>query len=420
MKNIEKRQRKSNTLTRVETAMNMINGSHALESRVLLIQQLIPIGLMAVEETLQAEVTKLAGVRYRHDDTPHQRWGSNVGSVYLGHQKHGIRVPRVQNKKNGQAVPLKSYRALQSDREINDRTLAQVINGISARKFEKAALQIPSAFGIKKSSVSRKFIQASARQLKVFQERDLRRHDIIVIFMDGKSFAQNEMIIALGVTRSGQKIILGAIESGTENHKVCRDFLNQLKERGLRSEEKILFVIDGSKGLRKGIQAVFGKQAIVQRCQWHKRENVVAYLPKSEQIRMRKKLQKAYEQKDYSQAKQKLYAIRKELQLINASAVRSLDEGLEETLTLHRLGLFEHLGISLKTTNCIESLNSQLAQYTRRVSYWKNSNQRQRWIATALLEIEPSLRKIKGYQFLPLLKNNMEQFIQEKEQPKAA
>ena len=420
MKNIEKRQRKSNRLTRVETAMNIINGNHTLESRMLLIQQLIPIGLMAVEEALQAEVTQLAGVRYRHDDTPHQRWGSNIGSVYLGHQKHGIRVPRVRNKKNGQAVPLKSYRALQSDQEINDRTLAQVINGISARKFEKAAMQIPSAFGIRKSSVSRKFIQASARQLKVFQERDLTRHDIIVIFMDGKSFAQNEMIIALGVTLSGQKIVLGAIESGTENHKVCRDFLSQLQERGLQSEEKLLFVIDGSKGLRKGIKTVFGKQAIIQRCQWHKRENVVAYLPKSEQSRIRKKLQKAYEQKDYRQAKQKLYAIRRELRLINASAVRSLDEGLEETLTIHRLGLFEHLGISLKTTNCIESLNSQLAQYTRRVSYWKNSNQRQRWIATALLEIEPSLRKIKGYRFLPLLKNNMEQFIQEKDQPKAA
>jgi len=178
-------------------------------------------------------------------------------------------------------------------------------------------------------------------------------------------------------------------------------------------------VIDGAKGLCKGIQTVFGKQAIVQRCQWHKRENVVAYLPKLEQSRFRKKLQKAYETSRYSQAKQKLSAIRKELQLINESAVNSLDEGLEETLCLHRLGLFEQLGISLKTTNCIESLNSQLAQYTKRVSYWKNSNQRQRWIATALLAIEPSLRKIKGFKFLPILKNNMNNFDQDKNQIKA-
>lgn len=250
--------------------------------------------------------------------------------------------------------------------------LAQVINGISARKFEKAAMHIPSTFGIQKSSVSRKFIQSSAKQLKAFQDRDLKCHDIIVIFMDGKSFAENEMIIALGVTLSGQKIVLGAIESGTENGQVCRDFLTHLQERVLQSEEKILFVIDGAKGLRKGIETVFGKQAIIQRCQWHKRENVVAYLPKAEQTRFRRKLQKAYEQKSYGQAKQKLYAIRKELQLVNESAV------------------------------------------------WKNSNQRQRWVATALLEIEPSLRKAKGYRFLPLLKSSMEKYTQEKNQTKAA
>lgn len=238
--------------------------------------------------------------------------------------------------------------------------------------------------------------------------------------MDGKSFAENEMIIALGVTLSFEKVVLGAIESSTENGKVCRDFLLQLQERGLKSEEKILFVIDGAKGLRKGIQTVFGKQGIIQRCQWHKRENVVAYLPKIEQSRFRKKLQKAYEAPSYSQAKQKLSAIRKELQLINESAVNSLDEGLEETLSLHRLGLFEQWGISLKTTNCIESLNSQLEQYTKRVSYWKNSNQRQRWVATALLAIEPSLRKIKGFKFLPMLKNNMNNFDQDRNQSKAA
>ena len=169
-----------------------------------------------------------------------------------------------------------------------------------------------------------------------------------------------------------------------------------------------LFIIDGAKGLRKGIHNVFGKQALVQRYQWHKRENVIAYLPKSQQGIFRKKLQKAYKQKSYKKVKQELTSIRKELNLLNQSAVNSLDEGLEETLTLHHLGMFEFLGISLKTTNCLESLNSQLEQYTRRVSYWKNSSQRQRWVATALLEIEPNLRKIKGYKHLPLLRWAME------------
>jgi len=131
-------------------------------------------------------------------------------------------------------------------------------------------MQIPSAFGIQKSSVSRKFIQASAKKFQAFQDRDLSAHEIIVIFMDGKCFAENEMIIALGVTLSGEKIVLGAIETSTENQKVCRDFLTQLQERGLQTQEKTLFVIDGSKGLRKGIKTVFGKRAIIQRRQWHK------------------------------------------------------------------------------------------------------------------------------------------------------
>jgi transposase-like protein len=291
---------------------------------------------------------------------------------------------------------------------VDERVFAQVLNGISTRKYEKVVEKIPQTFGISKSSVSRKFIHASAKQLRQLHERDLSDQEIIAIFMDGKSFAENQMILALGVTLQGEKIVLGMVESHTENHRVCQAFLQRLKERGLSDENKLLFIIDGAKGLRKGIHNVFGKQALVQRCQWHKRENVIAYLPKSQQEFFRKKLQKAYSQKSYKQVKQELSSIRKELNLLNQSAVNSLDEGLEETLTLHRLGMFEFLGISLKTTNCLESLNSQLEQYTRRVSYWKNSNQRQRWVATALLEIEPNLRKIKGYKHLTLLRWAME------------
>ena len=149
---------------------------------------------------------------------------------------------------------------------------------------------------------------------------------------------------------------------------------------------------------------MFGKQALIQRCQWHKRENVVAYLPKSQQGKFRKKLQKTHQQDGYEAAKKMLMSIRKELNLLNQSAVNSLDEGLEETLTLHRLGVFTLLGVSLKTTDAVESLNSRLGQYTHRVTSWKNSNQRQRWVATALLEIEQNLRKIKGYKHLHKLR----------------
>ena len=298
-------------------------------------------------------------------------------------------------------VELESYQKLHSPRIFDERVFAQLLNGISMRKYEKAVEKIPETFGICKSSISRKFIQASAEKLKALYQGDLSDEDIVAIFMDGKSFAENEVIIALGITLQGEKLVLGLLESSTENYRVCQAFLQSLKERGLSDENKLLFIIDGAKGLRKCIKQVFGKQALVQRCQWHKRENMVSYLSKSQQKLFRKKLQKAYRQESYEQAKKKWNALRKELALINQSALNSLDEGLEETLTLHRLGVFEVLGISLKTTNCLESLNSQLEQKTHRVSYWKNSYQRQRWVAIALLEIEPHFRKIKGYRHLP-------------------
>ena len=156
--------------------------------------------------------------------------------------------------------------------------------------------------------------------------------------------------------------------------------------------------------------AVLGEKAIIQRCQWHKRENVVSYLPKKHQATFRRKLQAAYEAPTYNAAKKKLQSIRNELKLINESAASSLDEGLEETLTLHRLGLFKQLGRSFKSTNCIENLNRQIEAYLKRVCRWHNSNQRRRWIASALIEISPRLNKVCGHKSLLLLREKMKNF----------
>lgn len=376
-------------------------------SRLAMIQMLIPLGLQAVDEELQAEVMRIAGERYSRTHPQFKRWGRNGGSVYLGDQKVSIEVPRVRDVLEDREVSLSSYRELQNARQIDEAVFSRVINGLSARKYEKAALSVPETFGIKKSSVSRKFIRTSARKLKECLERDLSGHDILAIFIDGKSFAENEVIIALGITIEGKKIVLGFIESSTENHRVCRDFLNRLMDRGLNTRNEILFVIDGAKGLYKGIKNVLADNAVIQRCQWHKRENVVGYLDKKLQSAFRRKLQAAYEQPTYEAAKKRLGQIKKELALVNQSAVNSLEEGLEETLTLHRLGLFKQLGESFKTTNCIENIMRQVGIYTDRIGYWKNSDQRQRWVGTALQEIEPNLRKVKGYHHLKELRTAM-------------
>lgn len=252
-----------------------------------------------------------------------------------------------------------------------------------------------------KSTVSREFTKATAAKLKAFQERDLSGLDVVAIFLDGKTFADDEMVIASGVTMTGDKHFLGFLQTGTENERAITAFLRSLVDRGLDVSAGVLAVIDGSKGLRAGVKKVFGGQVLIQRCQWHKRENVVSHLPRTDQKRWRKKLQSAYQRPIYKEARHDLKEIRTELKDLNASAVASLDEGFEETLTLHRLGLFPLLGRSLKTTNVIESVNAQAEQRCGRVDHWKNSNHKQRWLAAALLDIEPRLRRLIGYRHLP-------------------
>jgi len=402
------------TISRNEQIINKKEkdeGIENVETRVALIQALIPIALQSVNELLQQEVEELVGPRYgrgKGKDRENYRWGNQSGSVYLGEQKLPVEVPRVRNLTTGKEVTLEPYKKLQSPAQLDEKLLLKVLYGLSCHQYEKVALTVPESFGLSASSTSRRFIKASTRKLKELDQRRLEKYDFVTLILDGKSLADQQVLIAVGVTVDGQKVILGFEQTATENAKVCSQFLQRLVERGLFYQQGLLFVIDGAKGLRKAIEDVFGNYAAVQRCQWHKRENVVAYLAKSEQKRFRSMLQQAYEQPTYNKAKQTLSNIRAELKLLNESAVCSLDEGLEETLTLHRLGVFQELGISLKTTNCLESINSQVARLTGRITYWKNSNQRHRWVASALLEIEKGLRKVKGYRHLPMLRKALQ------------
>lgn len=389
----------------------------SLDAKVALIQALIPVGLQAVQELLEAEVVRLAGER--HQRTGRQpgcvRWGQQRGSIYLADQKLPLTHTRVRDRAGNREVPLQSYQALQTPRAADAGLFRKVLLGLSCRDYAAAAEAVPSAFGLSASTVSRRFIQASARQLQALQERDLSAYDVVALVLDGKTFAQDRMVIALGVTLTGAKVVLGFVQTATENERVCAAFLRSLTARGLRVDRGLVVVLDGAKGLRAAVTSVFGAQTPVQRCQWHKRENVVAYLPKALQDPWRRKLQAAYERSTYAEAKAALGRLRPELRLLNESALRSLDEGLEETLTLHRLGVFRELGISLKTTNCLESLNSLVAQRVGKVDRWRSSGQKQRWLAAALLDTEPRLRRIKGFRALPLLRAALELALQQEE-----
>ena len=385
-------------------------------ARVAMIQKLIPMGLSLVTQELQNEVTALAGPRYHNRGFEYGRHGSNPGSAYVHDQKLRVKIPRVRHKETGEEAGLLSYAGFQQPTSIDALSLNRMVYGMSAGNYEAAALTIPETLGIKRDSVSRRWIRASAKKLKSLDERDLSGEDIVVIFIDGKAFSrEKEMVVAVGVNLSGEKVILGFVETSSENHRVIRQFLQRLKQRGLRTEEEILFVMDGSKGIRKAVAEEFPETEFVQRCTWHKREDVMSYLSKSNQVHYRPLLQAAYEEPSYVDAKEKLLGIRKELARINVSAAHSLDEGFEETLTLQRLGVFGHLGTSLKTANVIENVNKLIETKTSRVCYWKNSDQRQRWLAAALLTIEPKLRKIKGYRSLPMLRSAMRQLNDKKQ-----
>jgi transposase-like protein len=384
------------------------------ELKMAAIQMLIPLGLAKVQEELLAEAQRLTGTPYARGKS-YGAWGQNPGSVYLGDQKVAVTVPRVRDRQTNVEVPLKSYQRLQEPGIFNDMAFQRVINGISHRKYARAALSVPETFGISKSTLSKTFVKATAAKLKTLMERDLSVYDIVAIFMDGKFFGGTEMIVAVGVTLSGQKIVLGFVEAGTENHRVCKEFLNRLIDRGLANDQEILFIIDGGKGLRKGIVEVFGRRALIQRCQWHKRENVLSYLCKKSQDVFRPKLQAAYEQPIYAKARKRLFAIQRELQSLNICAARSLEEGLEETLTLHKLGLFAEIGLNFKTTNCIETVNKALELYTGRVSRWHHSDHRQNWVAAALLEIEPTMIRVKAYEHLPQLRESMRELTGRKQ-----
>lgn len=388
-------------------------GAMEMDSKVALINELIPIGLMHVKAVLQDEVTALAGEKYKRNGlTGHDRWGKQQGSIYIQEQRIPIMVPRVRDSNGDREVKLRSYEQMQEPgAAANDRLLRKVLHGLSCGRYRECSEAIPEALSLSPSTVSRRYIRASRRKLKEIVERRLDGYNFVAIALDGKSFGDDGLIMSVGITAGGKKVLIGIIQSGSENHTVCMDFLKSLINRGLRYEDGLLCVIDGAKGFRKAINEVFGVHGIIQRCQWHKRENIVQYLPKKMQSEFRKKLQAAYEKDDYDKAKTALLGIKKELRLINESAVASMEEGFEESLTVHRLGLPRELRRSLKTTNIIESVLALVGQKTDKVDYWKNSDQKQRWVATALLDIEPRLNRVCGYRYLKNLRNALQREI---------
>lgn len=364
-------------------------------------------GLQIIRAVIENEVTRRVGPRYRPaSEGGCRRWGQQPGYVVFGGQKVPVERPRVRTRQ-GREVTLEAYARLQHDGRRQRAVREGIVAGLTSRNYQRAVQSVLDGYGIQKSSISREFVQASAAQLKELCERPLGELDLVAILIDGIHMGKQVLVVALGLESSGKKHVLGLWQGATENTVVVKDLLEDLVTRGLAPERRYLFVIDGAKALRAAIERVFGARAEVQRCQLHKRRNVKEYLPKRAQGDYDRRIRNAYAMAEYTEAKGELQKIFRQLERVNPSAAHSLEEGLEETLTMHRLGVGDLLRRSLTNTNPIESCLSTVERVARNVKRWHAGDQALRWTATGLLEAETKFRKVKGFRELISLQRKL-------------
>jgi putative transposase len=273
---------------------------------------------------------------------------------------------------------------------------------VSTRDYEQVVDLARDGFGVAKSSVSRSFVRASAAEARALAERRFDGVRFPAIMIDGVEYAGETMIVALGITADGTKRVLGMRQGATENAAVCVALLEGLQGRGLDTSQPVLLVLDGAKALHAAAKRVWGPNAVIQRCQVHKRRNVKAHVPEKHHAELDRRLSAAYQETDYETAKRSWEGTAAWLGRISPDAAASLREGLEETLTVARLGLVGALRRTLATTNPIESALSVTRRVTSRVTRWRDGDMRQRWCVAGLLRAESKFRRIKGHRAMPL------------------
>jgi putative transposase len=364
-------------------------------------------GLIAVQQLIEAEVEKLAGPRYSHGKSIN-RWGQQQGLLYVDGQKINVQRPRVTKKTatgRRQEVELKTYKKFSQPDAMNKAVMAKMIAGVSTRDYAGTVDEIIDGHGISRSAVSRRGVREASKQLEQFYSRSFENREFVIIMIDGIGVSDVDNIVALGADIWGKKEVLGLRQGATENTIVCTELLQDLVERGLKADGEYLFIIDGAKALTKAIKKVFGANSVIQRCQVHKRRNVSDKLPKEHQVRIDKRLSAAYGMNELSEARKAVESVFDELVSLNESAAGSLAEGMEETLTVHKLGLTGDLKRILSSTNSIESMFSMARRYKRNVKKWKkNTNHIERTVVLTLMEAERRFRRLRGYRELKDLK----------------
>ena len=365
-------------------------------------------GLQLMDLLMQEEVREVVGERsQRQAERRANRWGVEHGYCVVMGQKVPIERPRVRTT-DDKEVRLGSYEMFHRGEPLTETVWEKLMLGLSTRKYGQAVRQFTEAYGLEKSAISEHFIEASRAKLKDMMEHRLENRRLCALLIDATPFEGQQMVAALGIAQDGRKTILGVRQGATENATVVGELLGELMNRGLDFTEPRLYVLDGGRALTAAVKKYAGESAVIQRCQVHKRRNVLDHLTDEQKPAAARKLNAAYALENYAAAKQALNALHRELMDLNPSAARSLGEGMEETLTLHRLHVPMQLRKTLASTNVIESAFSIVERVCRNVKRWHAGDQRERWVGSGLLVAQKQFRRITGYKQIPVLIRELE------------
>jgi putative transposase len=365
-------------------------------------------GLQLIQLLMEEEVKQLVGERSRPaPERTANRWGSERGYCVVMGQKVPVERPRVRTT-DDREVRLGSYEMFHRGEPLTETVWEKLMLGLSTRKYGEAVREFTEAYGLEKSAVSEHFIEASRLKLKELMERRLEKKKFCALLIDATPFEGQQMIAALGIGHDGSKMILGIRQGATENATVVGELLGDLMQRGVDFTEGRLYVLDGGKALHAAVRKYAGDTAPIQRCQVHKRRNVLDHITDEDKPAVAKKLNAAYAWEDYAAAKRALDGLHHELMHLNPSAARSLAEGMEETLTVHRLQVPPQLRMTLASTNVIESAFAIVERVCLNVKRWHAGDQRERWVGSGLLVAEKQFRRVKGHKQIPLLLRELE------------
>jgi len=369
----------------------------------------VGVGLGVLAELMEEEVDEVVGAKGKHDpERVAVRHGHQSGAVTLGGRRLPVERPRVRSADDEREVRLATYEHFASRDVLSRVVLERMLVGVSTRRYVRTQEPVGEqteavSRSTSKSSVSRTFVERTREALAGLMSRRLDDVRLAVLMLDGIELKGRTNMVALGITTEGVKIPLGLWEGSTENATVATALLSDLVERGLDPAQGILFVVDGSKALRKAIRDVFGERAPVQRCLRHKERNVLEHLPERDRPSVKRRLRRAWASDDHDRALAELRTLAGELERSHPGAAASLREGLAETLTLIRLGIRGNLKRTLESTNPCESMIECVRRSSRNVKRWQSGEMCLRWTAAGMLEAERQFRRIIGYHDLAKL-----------------